>query len=109
MSTRLVPEAGEININFDGLLKMGYAVIDVRYHEYDATSETYKYVIVRADNNREDFYNAMIKGYTGKDLKEKEIYELWIEILKHKLKMSNLLKRDVSIKVAALDYMENNK
>jgi len=50
----------------------------------------------------------MLKYYLGKDVKDKNPYDLWIKILKHKLKMSESLSRDVSIKVAAIDFLENH-
>ncbi|RLC52508.1 MAG: hypothetical protein DRZ79_01070 [Candidatus Cloacimonadota bacterium] len=96
----------EIQINFESLLKQGFAVIDVRYKVYEITDATYKYVIANVERDRDDFYVNMLKHYLGKDIEEKDVYDLWIKILKHKLKMSKMLGRDISIKVAALDFME---
>lgn len=96
-------------INFENLLKLGYAVIDLRVRNYEVTNDQYKLVITQIDSDREDFYPSMLKHYLGKDVKDKNIYELWIKILYHKLKMSKILKRDISIKVAALDYIETQE
>jgi len=96
----------EIQINFESLLKQGFAVIDVRYKDYEITDATYKYVIANVERDRDDFYLNMLKHYLGKNIEGKDIYGLWIKILKHKLKMSKMLGRDISIKVAALDFME---
>jgi len=96
-----------MNINFDALLKQGFAVIDVRYKEYEIVSEGFKYVIILVDHDREDFYADMLKSYLGHDLEGNNVYELWLSILKHKLKMSAMLKRDISIKVATLDFLES--
>lgn len=96
-------------INFENLLKQGFAVIDVRYREYEITGEPFKLVIAQIDNDRETFYPNMLKHYLGVELKDRDVYELWIKILKHKLKMSNILHRDISIKVAALDYIETQE
>lgn len=98
----------EMNINFDALLKQGYAVIDVRYKDYEIVPEGFKYVIILVDRDREDFYADMLKNYLGHDLNGNNIYDTWLAILKHKLKMSAMLKRDISIKVATLDYLESN-
>ena len=98
----------DIQINFEGLLKLGYAIIDVRYRDYEITNEELKYIIIKIDGDRDDFYPAMLKYYFGKEVKDKNIYEIWIKILKHKIKMSECLQRDVSIKVAAIDYIENH-
>jgi hypothetical protein len=99
----------DIQVNFDGLLKLGYVIIDVRYRDYEISAETLKYIIVKVDGDRSDFYPEMLKYYFGKEVKDKNIYDVWIKILKHKIKMSDSLKRDVSIKVAALDFIENHK
>lgn len=99
----------DIQINFDSLLKQGFAVIDVRYRDYAITKETFKYVIIKVERERDDFYQDMIKAYLGKNPEEKNIFDLWINILKHKLKMSDKLGRDISIKVAALDFLETEE
>ena len=99
----------EIQINFEGLLKLGYGVIDVRYRDYELSNESLKYIITRIDGDRDDFYPEMLKFYLNRDMKEKNVYEVWMSILKHKLSMSENLKRDVSVKVAAIDYLENNE
>ena len=96
----------ELEINFESLLKQGFAVIDVRYKNYEITEEDFKFIIIRVERDRDDFYQTMLKHYVGKKIKEKDIYDLWIRILKHKLGMSETLGRDISIKVAALDFME---
>jgi len=98
----------EIQVNFDGLLKMGYAIIDVRYRDYEISTDSLNFIITRVDSNRDDFYPDMLKYYLGREVKGKDIYDLWIKILKHKIKMSDSLKRDVSIKVAAIDFNENH-
>ena len=96
----------EMQINYDNLLKLGYAVVDVRFKDYDVASESPKLVIARVDNDRDEFYQGMLKLYTSMEFKANEVYEVWTDILKHKVKMSNVLNRDIAIKVAALDYIE---
>jgi hypothetical protein len=97
----------DVQINFEGLLKLGYGVIDVRYRDYDVSNDNLKFVITRIDGDRDDFYPEMLKYYLSKEIKDKNVYELWIRILKHKITMSNSLRRDVSIKVAAIDFVEH--
>jgi hypothetical protein len=96
----------DLQINFENLLKLGYAVVDVRYKDYDVLSDSQKLVIARVDSDRDEFYPAMLKQYTSVDFKSNEIYEVWTDVLRHKIKMSNVLNRDISIKVAALDFIE---
>lgn len=96
----------ELQINYENLLKLGYAVVDIRYKEYDVCSETQKLVIARVDVDRDEFYQDMLKLYTGTEFKMNEIFEIWTDILRHKIKMSRVLNRDIAIKVAALDYVE---
>lgn len=97
----------ELDINFESLLKQGYAVIDVRYRDYEITDETFKYVIAPVEGDRDEFYPNMLRHYTKTEVKDKDVYEIWVAVLKHKLAMSDMLGRDVSIKVAAMDYLES--
>ncbi|MCB5230433.1 MAG: hypothetical protein WCX83_01145 [Candidatus Cloacimonas sp.] len=96
-------------ISYENLLKLGYGVIDARYCEYDITKEPYKFVIVKIGTDRDSFYIDMMKKYYPSFDLEKEIYEVWSNILAHKIKMSQILKRDISIKVAVYDYFESNE
>ena len=99
----------DININFDSLLKLGFAVVDIRYKDYEITNKTFKYVIAFVEHDREEFYKNMIKEYLGKEFNGNDIYDIWIKILKHKIKLSKKLDRDISIKVAALDFIESEE
>ena len=99
----------DININFDGLLKLGFAVVDIRYKDYEIVNKPFKYVIAFVEYDREEFYQNMIKKYLGKEFKGKDIYDIWIKILKHKIELSRKLDRDISIKVAALDFIESEE
>ncbi len=94
---------GNEHINFDNLLKLGYAVIDCRFKDYAISPNSMKYVIVRVQD-RDSFYQDMLKQFFNVDVKDKDIYELWQKVLEHKIKMSEILGRDVAIRVAALDF-----
>lgn len=96
----------DFQINFENLLKLGYAVVDIRYKDYDVCNDSQKLVIARVDADRDEFYQDMLKQYTTVEFKPGEIYEIWTDILMHKVKMSRVLNRDIAIKVAALDYIE---
>ncbi|HNV93022.1 MAG TPA: hypothetical protein P5518_04345 [Candidatus Cloacimonas sp.] len=96
----------DLQINYENLLKLGYAVVDVRYKDYDVCPDIPKLVIARVDSDRDDFYQDMLKLYTGIEFKPNEMFEIWTDILSHKIKMSIVLHRDIAIKVAALDYIE---
>ncbi len=93
-------------LNFDNLLKLGYAVIDARFCDYEINKNTYKFVIVRIDGDRNTYYLDMLKSYNPAMKLEKNVYELWSKILSHKISMSKILNRDISIKVALFDYLE---
>jgi hypothetical protein len=95
-------------INFDNLLKLGYAVIDARYCDYEITDNGYKFVIVRVEGDRDNFYLEMMKSYLPSYQPGKDIYEVWSKVLAHKIAMSEILKRDISIKVAFHDFWEIN-
>jgi len=96
----------DVQINYENLLKLGFVVIDVRYKDYDILSDSPKLVIARVETDRDEFYQTMLKQYTAIEFKANEVYEIWSDILRHKVKMSKVLNRDIAIKVAALDYIE---
>jgi hypothetical protein len=96
----------DLLINYENLLKLGYVVVDIRYKDYDVLPESQKLIIAKVDNDRDEFYTAMLKQYTGSEFKPNEVYDVWSNILKHKINMSSMLNRDIAIKVAALDYFE---
>ena len=60
------------------------------------------------EKNEGDFYINMIKDFTGKVVENTKVYDIWSQILLHKYQMSASLKRDISIKVAALDFYETH-
>jgi len=97
---------GEIDINYDSLLKQGLVVIDLRYRGYSCSQNYYKYVVSRIENKEGDVYINMIKEFTGVVVENTKVYSVWSKILLHKYEMSATLDRDISIKVAALDYLE---
>ncbi len=99
-------EMENFQVNYENLLKMGYAVVDVRYKDYDICNDTLKLVIARVDMDRDEFYQDMIKQYTSIEFKPNEVFDIWTDILMHKIRMSRVLNRDIAIKVAALDYIE---
>jgi len=95
-----------VSIDFESLLKIGFAVIDIRVCEYDIVNDSPKYVVTKLNKERDNFYYEMLKSYQPNLEKEKDIYSLWAKILEHKLNMSTILKRDIAIKVAVFDYFE---
>jgi hypothetical protein len=101
-----MPNYEDFQVNYENLLKLGYAVVDIRYKDYDVSNDSQKLVITRVDADRDAFYQDMVKQYTAIEFKPGEIFEIWTEILMHKVKMSKVLNRDIAIKVAALDYIE---
>jgi SpoVK/Ycf46/Vps4 family AAA+-type ATPase len=50
---------------------------------------------------------ALITAYTGLTLDPATAQELWPKILQHKWVLSEKLRRDVGLKVACVDYLEN--
>ena len=96
----------QISINYEGLLKFGFGVIDARYCKYPAHNDNIKLVIIPILSKHDDFYPDMMKNYCPSLVKAKDIYQSWTNILLHKVEMSNQLKRDVSIMTAAYDYVD---
>jgi diguanylate cyclase (GGDEF)-like protein len=62
--------------------------------------------IISLDKN---FYSKLLKQFVSEEFEEEEAKKLWMEILEHKYKISEKLGRNIGIKVATLDYLENIK
>ena len=63
----------DLQINYENLLKLGYAVVDVRFKDYDILSDSQKLVIARVETDRDEFYQAMLKQYTSIEFKLNEM------------------------------------
>lgn len=57
----------------------------------------------------EDFYSDILFTITFKRFNNEEAKEFFNEIIKHKYFMSQKLKRNVGVRIAALDYLANTK
>lgn len=99
----------KLPINFDNLLKIGFAVIDVRYYKYDFVDSDYNYVIIKVENDRSGFYKDMLKTFIQEDLPDNNVIDIWNKILIHKLELSKQLRRDINIKVATCDFFSVNQ
>ena len=66
----------DFQVNFENLLKLGYAVVDIRYKDYDVLTDSQKLIIAKVENDRDEFYAMMLKQYTGSELKPNEVYEI---------------------------------
>ncbi|MFN3966474.1 MAG: diguanylate cyclase [Endomicrobiia bacterium] len=93
----------------DELESEGYGIIDVIAGDVKPTQEM-QYIIDKiSEEKRGTFYSDILYNLTSERFPEKEAKELWQEILRHKYIVSEMLKRNIGIRVAALDYMENIK
>ncbi len=61
------------------------------------------------DERKEIFYSDLLYTLMNLRFSEEEAREHWAEMVKHKWVMSEKLKRNVGIRVAALDYFKNIK
>ncbi|OGS17551.1 MAG: hypothetical protein A3J83_07650 [Elusimicrobia bacterium RIFOXYA2_FULL_40_6] len=87
----------------------GYRVIDAIAGDVPSSKEL-QYIIDKiADEKRGTFYSDILYNMTSERFSETEAKTFWQEILRHKYVMSELLKRNVGVRVAALDYLENIK
>ncbi len=57
----------------------------------------------------QNFYTKLLQQFVSEDFEEEEAKRLWFEILSHKYSISEKLGRNVGLKVALLDYLENIK
>ncbi len=62
--------------------------------------------LISLDNN---FYSNLLYRLVSEEFDENTAKNLWFEILEHKYKISERLGRNIGIRVATLDYLENIK
>ena len=53
------------------------------------------------------FYQQCIFSLTHISISEHFSEKMWIKIVNHRIELNNILKRDIGLKVAAMDYLEN--
>ncbi len=86
---------------FKDLLLLGHDVIE------QAGQDTDK--LPAAKEKHEDFYRSLLQALMNLSFPEEEAKQHWKEIVKHKWYMSEQLRRNLGIRVAALDYFQNIK
>ncbi|MBU0951256.1 MAG: diguanylate cyclase [Elusimicrobia bacterium] len=87
----------------------GYRVIDAIAGDVPLSKELQYIVDKIVAEKRGTFYSDILYNMTSERFSEAEAKNLWQEILRHKYVISELFKRNVGVRVAALDYLENIK
>lgn len=88
---------------FKDLLLLGHDIIE------EAGQDTAAGKIATVKPENEDFYSGLLQALMNLSFPESEAKAHWKAIVKHKWHMSEQLKRNVGIRVAALDYFQNIK
>ncbi|MFH2070309.1 MAG: diguanylate cyclase [Elusimicrobiota bacterium] len=97
------------NKTIEELEAEGYRIIDVIAGDTPLTTEL-KYIIDKiVQEKRGTFYSDILCTLASERFSEQEAKSLWEGILQHKYIVSEKLRRNVGIRVAALDYLENIK
>ncbi len=65
------------------------------------------FVIEKVLENQSFDAQKTLKELTGKNLPKEEAEMVWSRVLDHKWHVSENLRRDVGLRVAAIDYVEN--
>jgi diguanylate cyclase (GGDEF)-like protein len=87
----------------------GYHLIDIIAGDVQPTKEL-KYIVDKIIGERNsEFYSELLRNLTSEEFPEEKAKELWQGILHHKYIVSERLGRNVGVRVAALDYLENIK
>jgi diguanylate cyclase (GGDEF)-like protein len=59
------------------------------------------------EKNEDVIFSELLKTFTSLDIKPKKAKKTWLDILKHRDKMADCFGREVSLRVAMLDYFIN--
>ncbi len=65
------------------------------------------YAIEKTLEQQPSLEQKFLLEFTGKKFNAKEAKNLWERVIDHKWYVSERLKRDIGLKVAAIDYLEN--
>ncbi|MFC1566579.1 hypothetical protein ACFL4A_01910 [bacterium] len=95
----------KFKLDLEGLRKLGYAVIDIKGHDYQAEKDIYKFMIVSADKH---IYTKKVKEFLNLDVDEKIAQDMMQEIYRHKWIESQKQKHDIGLEKAAKDWYENH-
>ena len=63
------------------------------------------YTIEKTLNSKPSLEQKYLFEFTGKEFPAKEAKNLWTKVIDHKWYVSERLKRDIGLKVAAVDYI----
>jgi len=91
------------------LEKQGYRLIDIVAGDVKPAKEV-QYLINKAvEKKGKNFYSDLLYNLTSERFPEDKARVLWQGILRHKYMVSEKLGRNIGIRVATLDYLENLK
>jgi len=91
------------------LEKQGYDIIDIIAGDVKPAREV-QYLVDRVVKNKGgDFYSGILFELASVRFPEDRAKVLWQEILRHKYIISERLGRNIGVRVATLDYLENIK
>ena len=91
------------------LEKQGYDLIDIVAGDVKPAQEV-QYLVDKAVKKKGgNFYRDILFGIAAVSFPEDKAKALWQEILRHKYIISERLGRNIGIRVATLDYLENIK
>ncbi len=93
---------------YEEIKSAGYSLEEIVSGDIIPTDDIKRKVeqLVSLDKN---FYSNLLHQIVSEDFSEEEAKKLWFEIIDHKWKISQQLGRNVGIRVATLDYLENIK
>jgi hypothetical protein len=77
------------------------------YGDLLVNTSTLKFFIVNSPKTKFSDEQVILNEFTGKHFSRNEAEILLRKIMNHKWNMSEMLRRDVGLKVAAIDFMEN--
>ncbi|MCZ7648545.1 MAG: diguanylate cyclase [Planctomycetota bacterium] len=82
-------------------------VIEIAARDVERDARQEEFLAREKAVKRETFYSDLIYTLTHLRYEEAEARVLWVNLLTHKMEMSDRLGRNVGIRVAALDYFKN--
>ncbi len=108
MNKEVINDQEIVNNLYEEIKSEGYSLEEIVSGDVVVPDEIKKKVDTLLSLDK-SFYSNLLYRLVSEEFEEEEAKKLWFEIIDHKWKISQQLGRNVGIRVATLDYLENIK
>lgn len=71
------------------------------------TTSILNFTLIKSPETKYSDAQIFLQEFTGNNFSRKDAEDIWLKVIDHKWNISENLKRDVGLRVAAIDFIEN--